>query len=61
MSRKDATEGYNGRIPRKDVMEGCHRRMSQKEEVYSRQEKKEGGTLSQININAWIIFQYIDC
>ena len=29
--------------------------IQRKEEVHSRQQKKEGGTLSQIKINAWII------
>ena len=46
----------HGRMPWKDVTEGCHGTMSRKEEDCSRQEKKEGGTLSQKEMNAWIIF-----
>ena len=45
LQRKDDREGCNGRVI---VTEGCQRRMSRKEEVYSRQQKKEGGTLSQM-------------
>ena len=60
MSWKDATEGCHGRMPQKDVMEGCHGRMSWKEEVCSRQEKREGGYSVPDEINAWIIFLYID-
>ena len=51
LQRKDDREGCNGWML---VTEGCQRRMSRKEEVHSRHEKKEGGTLSQIKINAWI-------
>ena len=49
-------EGCHGRMPRKDVTEGG----SLFKEVCSRQEKKEGGTLSQKEINAWILFVWID-
>ena len=38
MSRKDASEGCNGRMPQKDVTEGCHGRMT-------REDVMEGGRL----------------
>ena len=45
LQRMDDREGCNGRMP---VRVGCQRRMSRKEEVHSRQQKKEGGSLSQM-------------
>ena len=33
MSRKDASEGCNGRMPQKDVTEGCHGRMTRKDDT----------------------------
>ena len=65
MSWKDALEGCNGRMPWKDVTEGCHGRMSRKDakegchgrrKFVQGKKKEEGGTLSQKEINAWIIF-----
>ena len=57
LQRKDDREGCNGRMI---VMEGCQRRMSWKEEVHSRQQKKEGGTLSQMIVTLGLIFIYYD-
>ena len=45
-------EGFHGRMLRKDDTEG----ESLFKEVCSRQENKEGGTLSQKEINAWRVF-----
>ena len=56
MSQKDATEGCHGRMPQKDFTEGGHGWMSRKEEVYTREQKREGGYPFPDEINAWIIF-----
>ena len=50
LQRMDDREGCNGRVT---VTEGCQRRMS-------RQQKKEGGTLSQMIVTLGLEFIYYD-